>query len=175
MQEEENKISLNDKVINIVSNNIVWIFLGFTIIVIIIPNLFARLSIFPFIKPDGKGLTPTEIGDAIGGMTTPIIGLFSAFLVYVAFRAQIKANEELSKQNSFLFFDKYENIINSLNKKLNEIKITDKNSNNYYGKDAISHLFNLTYHNEDIEKLHQLLEKHTQQINSYYFMACKTL
>lgn len=45
-------------------------------------------QITPFIKSDGDGLAPNEIGDAIGGMTAPIIGLFSAFLVYVAFRTQ---------------------------------------------------------------------------------------
>ena len=54
MKEEKEKISWNDKIINSVSNNIVWIFLVFIIVVIIIPNLFARLTLFPFIKDDGK-------------------------------------------------------------------------------------------------------------------------
>lgn len=33
-----------------------------------------------------------QIGDTIGGLTAPIIGVFSALLIYFSFRAQIKAN-----------------------------------------------------------------------------------
>lgn len=33
-----------------------------------------------------------EIGDTIGGITSPIINLIGAFLVYLSFRAQMKAN-----------------------------------------------------------------------------------
>ncbi|TRW22421.1 hypothetical protein FMM05_18125 [Flavobacterium zepuense] len=33
-----------------------------------------------------------QIGDTIGGLTAPIIGLFGAILVYVSFQAQLKAN-----------------------------------------------------------------------------------
>lgn len=32
------------------------------------------------------------LGDTIGGLTAPIIGFFSALLIYLSFRAQIKAN-----------------------------------------------------------------------------------
>ena len=101
MKNEQNKISFDDKIINWISKRIVLVFLVFIIIVIVIPNLFARLSIYPFIKPDGNGLAPNEIGDAIGGMTAPIIGLFSAFLVYIAFREQIKANDNYEKNQLY--------------------------------------------------------------------------
>lgn len=95
MKEEQDKISLNDKIVNFVSNNIVWVFLGFIIIVIILPRLFIGTSRIGFLD----NLKPNEIGDAIGGMTAPIIGLFSALLVYLAFREQKKANDELIKFN----------------------------------------------------------------------------
>jgi hypothetical protein len=36
-------------------------------------------------------MTKGEIGDAIGGMTAPIIGLFSAFLVYISFSRTSKS------------------------------------------------------------------------------------
>jgi hypothetical protein len=39
-----------------------------------------------------------QIGDTIGGTTAPFIGLLSAWLVYRAFKAQIKANELISEQ-----------------------------------------------------------------------------
>lgn len=39
------------------------------------------------------GTETGPIGDTIGGITSPVIGFFSAILVYFAFRAQIKANK----------------------------------------------------------------------------------
>lgn len=39
-----------------------------------------------------------QIGDTIGGLTTPIIGIFSALLIYFSFRAQIKANYIVQSQ-----------------------------------------------------------------------------
>lgn len=39
-----------------------------------------------------------QIGDTIGGLTAPIIGLFSALLIYLSFRAQIKANYIVQEQ-----------------------------------------------------------------------------
>lgn len=39
------------------------------------------------------GANTGPIGDTIGGITAPIIGFLSAILVYLAFKAQIKANE----------------------------------------------------------------------------------
>ena len=98
-KEFPNKESFNDKMLKFISDHISLVFVIFTLIVIILPNLFARCSIFPFFKPDRSGLSPNEIGDAIGGMTAPIVGLFSAFRVYIAFREQKKANDELIKFN----------------------------------------------------------------------------
>ena len=133
MKNEQDKISFDDKIINWISKHIVLVFFVFIIIVIVVPNLFARLSIYPFIKSDGDGLTPNEIGDAIGGMTAPIIGLFSAFLVYIAFRAQIKANEELQDfNNRDTGIKELENIFNlsdRLKEKVNKLTlIVDKNN-----------------------------------------------
>jgi len=39
-----------------------------------------------------------EIGDTIGGITAPIIGFVSAVLVYLAFDAQVKANNRIQDQ-----------------------------------------------------------------------------
>lgn len=39
-----------------------------------------------------------QIGDTIGGITAPIVGLLGAILVYFSFKAQIDANEEQRKQ-----------------------------------------------------------------------------
>lgn len=37
-------------------------------------------------------------GDAFGGLTAPIIGFTSSILIYLSFRAQIKANEKIQEQ-----------------------------------------------------------------------------
>lgn len=39
-----------------------------------------------------------QIGDTIGGITAPIVNLLGAYLVYVAFRAQVEANRLLQQQ-----------------------------------------------------------------------------
>lgn len=107
--EQKNKISLDDKIINWVSANL---FCSFSILVLII--FIILLSVFgitALIYKDKTILNPNEIGDAIGGMTAPIIGLFSAFLVYIAFREQVKANRELMDFNKLTEILGLENII----------------------------------------------------------------
>lgn len=59
--------------------------------------------IFPFILTHytsmfGLASTPGEVGDTIGGVTSPLIGLLSAVLVYMTLNEQIKANALLSRQ-----------------------------------------------------------------------------
>lgn len=68
-----------------------------------------------------------EIGDTLGGILSPFIGLISAFLVYLALRSQIEANniikgqfeqEKESKEDEMLFEKTYtmlNDLIDSLN------------------------------------------------------------
>ncbi|HPW86363.1 MAG TPA: hypothetical protein PLU78_04160, partial [Chitinophagales bacterium] len=94
MQKKEKK-SLNDKIEDIVSNNIVWVFLGFILVVIILPRFLLEKSFLGYIPNDPK-IDPSSI---INNLTAPIIGLFSAFLVYIAFKEQVKANKMLMDFN----------------------------------------------------------------------------
>lgn len=55
-------------------------------LIIILPYLFTQYSILDFTQSG-------QIGDTIGGITAPIIGLISAFIIYFSFVAQIKANQ----------------------------------------------------------------------------------
>lgn len=59
--------------------------------IFILPWLFTRPWIADFTNLG-------QVGDTIGGTTAPFIGLLSAWLVYRAFKAQIKANELISEQ-----------------------------------------------------------------------------
>lgn len=87
---------MNDKIEDIVSNNTIWVFLGFILVVIILPRFLLEKSFLGYVPNDPK-IDPSSI---INNLTTPIIGLFSAFLVYIAFREQVKANKELEKFNN---------------------------------------------------------------------------
>lgn len=158
---EEKKISLDDKIINWVSFNLFYSFLILILIIVLV--LVSVFGITALIYEDKTILNPNEIGDVIGGMTAPIIGLFSAFLVYIAFRAQINANEELQEFNKKqVGFNELSEIL-ILEKNLEEDfenlhftffdKFISQQQHTYKGRDAINQLndFLLNYktHQED--------------------------
>jgi hypothetical protein len=68
------------------------------------PILFTSFNIIDFSNTG-------EIGDTIGGITAPFVNLVAAFLVYISFREQIKANKLLSKESSFNYFNSTHKII----------------------------------------------------------------
>jgi hypothetical protein len=78
----------NDYKISWWTRNASWFFLLVIILTIISPILFTKVSIFKEFDFTETG----QIGDTIGGITAPIINLFAAFLVFLAFREQVQAN-----------------------------------------------------------------------------------
>jgi hypothetical protein len=70
------------------------IFVGVLIFVFTLP--YAIVNIYISKSTDYSSTGP--IGDTIGGITAPIVNLISALLVFLAFRAQIQANEIVRKQ-----------------------------------------------------------------------------
>lgn len=67
------------------------------IIILIAPTILTQ----PAIKSIWNFSETGSIGDTIGGITTPFIGLLGALLVFLSFKQQIKANEKLEKQIKF--------------------------------------------------------------------------
>jgi len=68
------------------------VFIGFLIFLSIFsPVIFKNIGIFSWM---GLGKTTAEIGNAIGGISAPFIGVFAAILVYKSYEAQIRANKE---------------------------------------------------------------------------------
>lgn len=62
------------------------LFIAAVILVFALPFLFTRnLGLIDFSKTG-------DIGDTIGGITAPIIGFLSAYLIYLSFKAQTEAN-----------------------------------------------------------------------------------
>lgn len=64
--------------------------LAFIVFAIIAPLIFTQPAIAEYFNFSDKG----EIGDTIGGITAPIVGILSALLVYYSFRVQYLANEK---------------------------------------------------------------------------------
>lgn len=64
------------------------------VIVIVVAVFFVLVSPFLFTRTTGiiDFSRTGEIGDTIGGITAPIIGLLSAILIYLSFKAQTEAN-----------------------------------------------------------------------------------
>ena len=64
------------------------------------PWAFTRHNFFGF-SFDKTG----PIGDTIGGITAPFVGLLAAFLVYKSFMAQLEANKILSKETTYNYIN----------------------------------------------------------------------
>lgn len=90
--------------------------LAVMVIVLLLPLLFSR----PWLDfiPKYNEFT-AYVGDTIGGITAPFVGLLSAWLVYKAFHEQIEANKITSDQFVIaqsmktieFLFDKFENSV----------------------------------------------------------------
>lgn len=94
-----------------------WLlFLGI-VLAICFPIVLIKLSTFTWLS--GKG----DIGNAIGGITAPFVGLTGAILVYLSFEQQIEANkiQREALQNQILQ-EQLKSEYNMLEKHLAEIK-----------------------------------------------------
>lgn len=65
------------------------LFIGFGLILFIIPYVFTR----------NWGILPIDdVGGTIGGITAPFLGFFGSLLVYFALKAQVEANQQIQNQ-----------------------------------------------------------------------------
>ncbi len=70
-----------------------FILLGF-VFTLGTPWLLTIPSLFPSLNFSSTG----SIGDTIGGITSPVIGLLGAILLFLALKAQVKANSLIQRQ-----------------------------------------------------------------------------
>lgn len=71
------------------------------LIIILLLFVMAWIIVAPymFIGEDNEAFKNSGVvGDTIGGITAPAIGILSAILIYFSFRAQIKANAQVNDQ-----------------------------------------------------------------------------
>lgn len=170
MTKERNKKTLDDKIIEWVSAHLVCSFLILIAVVLVV--LLSVFVITAFVYNDRTVLDPNEIGDAIGGMTAPIIGLFSAFLVYIAFREQKKANDKLQRQNILNELDLLETKLKNNLKNLTLISAQGTDDKFIYGKNSIYTFFN-TYFKDSMLKYNENNFNKSFIINNYYYLANK--
>ena len=71
--------------------------LSFAVIILFLPIVLTRAAILSIFDFSYTG----EIGDTIGGITAPFVGLVSAYLIYKAFTVQVEANKIQSRNNEF--------------------------------------------------------------------------
>mgnify|MGYP001282232232 CR=1 FL=1 len=68
--------------------NVGMIVLIIALIILFIPVLLTQPAPFNFLNFTNKG----QIGDTIGGLTSPFLNGLAAILIYIAFKEQVKAN-----------------------------------------------------------------------------------
>lgn len=90
-----------------------------------------------------------QIGDTIGGITTPILTLIGSFLVYYSFRQQLIANriqldalmEERTERSDDKIISFCESISNDIRTDINNFSTYDDNLNEHKGNDGFIKIF----------------------------------
>ncbi len=130
---------------------------GRNVIILLIGIVLIFLSLYIFTRPayfENWNFSDTgQIGDTIGGITAPIINLIGAFLVYISFQAQIKANEiqaealkDEKERNSYdRIFNNYISLYESIKNHLDNIEFTVEPVQIWGDDGSISRLNHITY------------------------------
>jgi hypothetical protein len=139
----------NNKNDNIINKKFVLFIIGFILFLFLVVILFTRPSLPWTINLSDKG----TIGDAIGGITGPIINLLSVILLYVSFKTQISANtiqrnqliEEKDFNTKSSNFSSLMTVFQSLKDDYNTLTNKTSNGKDVYGKAAINTFVNYKF------------------------------
>jgi len=81
------------------------------------------------VNENNKKLNPNEIGDSIGGILNPIIGLLASVLTFLAFYMQKIANDEIKEQFKIQQFEnQFYEMLRLHKENVNEIEIKTENN-----------------------------------------------
>lgn len=119
------------------------------------PLLIMHTSIANYLPIDSKLFNYSNYGttgDAIGGMTAPLVNLIGAFLVFLALRAQIKANEivqgqidENAKEKALENYNKELNrLFEYFEKNISSIEFVNDGGTLYKGTKAVTQILDET-------------------------------
>lgn len=110
------------------------------IVLSIICIVFSIFSPFIFTRSNECGIDFSktgEIGDTIGGLTSPFIGVAAVFVTGLAFYVQYKANEEVKKQFEFQKFEsQFYEMLRLHKENVNEIEIETIDGKTIKGRNA---------------------------------------
>ncbi len=143
-------------------------------VIIIIVVLFA-----PWVLTQSLGLTSFtttgQIGDTIGGTTSPIINLFAAYLLYLTLKAQIKANEVIQIQfDAQILKDNQIKIENRIRENINNVIYNIDNfvytpyETTYIGQEGIKKFFKDVRHHHFTEK--NIMANNVELNQMYYII-----
>ena len=77
--------------------NIIQLIIIILIIIILTPFFISKIYISDYFDYTNTG----QIGDTIGGITSPFINGLAALLVFITFKEQVKANKLIQEQIYF--------------------------------------------------------------------------
>lgn len=148
----------NESITAILKKPLTWIlFLLIIGLIFSIPPLIINFSIGEWANYKGSG----EIGDAIGGITAPIVNLISAFLVFLALKAQIDANKIIQQQITEDSSSKDLNkLFDYLNNTISNISFQG-HSHKYFGAEAVKIILTNSIklnHKQSIKELEESID-----------------
>jgi len=101
----------------------------------------------------------SNIGSAIGGITSPIVGMFSAYLIYDALSAQLEANKDqrIKADSDIIFL-----LINQMDKDYdayhNKVKKGEEDIHSY-GYDALASVSHMFKSNKDNPNIYEAFKR----------------
>ena len=138
-------------VTEILKNPLIWLLILLVVILVFsLPLFIINVSMGGWTDYSSSG----QIGDTIGGITAPIVNLISAFLVFLALKAQIDANNVIQKQiddakkerDIETHSKELNTLFSYLEKQISSIEYVGIDGNTYNGTKGISRILERTIH-----------------------------
>lgn len=118
-------------------------FVGVILIIIVFIYFVTEPRIFPRLDFSETG----SIGDTIGGLSAPIIGILGSYLVYVSFQEQLKANkiqrqaldEEIKRNKEDKWYNQHQQKYDEIKNTLQNFQLTTATGDVFIGLKAIDY------------------------------------
>ncbi len=151
----------------------IYLIIGLLILVVVSPLIITQPSLIDSLNFSEKG----QIGDTIGGITAPIVNLIGAFLVYISFREQLRANTiqnrnfttEQERNNKERRYNSLINDIDNLRVEIREFTYTKKTAS-FVGPRAIKAFSDDFLLQNDIQSVEKFTTE-TSFLDFYFLIA----
>lgn len=132
-----------------IKKHIGWIVIVILLIIIIAPRLFTIPSLCECLDFSETG----QIGDTIGGITSPFIGILSVILLYLTLKEQIQFNKTQQIASDYDLLIKLRDKISDLSNNL-QINVKHRHQENllYQGSSSINYLRCSIYPDNSIDE-----------------------